>query len=69
MADATAGNRHRLVDLPGHQHGIDIELTEIVDNYADPGAWAAKHVVEQRRFASAEIAGQANDGDPRRQGT
>jgi hypothetical protein len=61
--------RHRLVDLPRHQHRVDVQLTEVVDDHADPRPRGAEDVVEQRRFARAEVTGQADDGDGRRQGS
>jgi hypothetical protein len=62
-ADAAAGDGGRFVNLSGHQHGFDIELTEVVDNHADSRLRTTKHVVEETRLASAEVAGQRNDGD------
>ena len=62
-ADTPAGDGRRLVDLPGHQAGIDVEFTKVVDHHTDPRARGAQHVVQERRLARTEIAGQRDDGN------
>ena len=65
-ADAAAGDRRRFVDLPGDQRGVDIELTEVVDDDADAGTLLAQHVVEQCGLARTEVAGERDSRNRRR---
>jgi hypothetical protein len=51
------------VALPGDERGVDIDLAHVVDNDRHPAALpVGQDVVEQRRLARAQEAGQHGDG-------
>ena len=63
-AQAPARDRGRLVHLPGHQRGIDVDVAEVVHHHADTSARLAQHVVQQGGLARTEMARQRHHWDP-----
>ena len=62
-ADAAARDRDGLIDLAGYQSGVDIDVTEVVDDDANSRTRCPEHVVQQAGLARAEVSGQRDDGD------
>lgn len=62
-AHAAVAERHHGVDLPGHQHGVDIHRAEVVDHHPDPRVPRPQQPVEQRRLPGTEESGHAQDRD------
>src|SRR5690606_1585314 len=63
VLDATetaAGDRRRIVDLPGDEPSVDVHLTEVVDHYADARPGLTQQVIEEGGLASAEVSGQGD---------
>ena len=67
-AHASARDRQRFVDLADDEPGVDVEVTEVVDDDADAGFGVAQKVIEQARFSGTEVAGEQDDRDRRSAG-
>ena len=62
-AQAAARDGGRLIDLAGHQGGIDVDVAEIIDDDAQASPRSAQKMVEKRRLAGTEVTGERNDGN------
>lgn len=62
-AQAAAAERdHRVADLPGHGHRVDLDRPEVVDDDPDPGPrTVGEQVVEHRGLAGTEESGEDDD--------
>ncbi|AMD46376.1 hypothetical protein FYB63_07085 [Bordetella holmesii] len=63
-ADTTAFEQHDSIVDRAHQHMIDTDLTQLIDDDQRIGvAWVAQETVQQRRLAAAEKTGQNGHPD------
>ncbi len=63
-AQAAVAQRHSRVDLAGHAQRVDVDLPEVVDHDADPGALrVAQQVVEQTGLPGSEEPRDDDDRD------